>query len=94
MMQKKGTHEITLGFGFLYTITGICFRRVCVQFWSYFHVLYIPRASEAGSPTNRLGSGQRRDTDQGRFSPSIGGLDLDEVYILTDYLKFKNMGQH
>ncbi len=33
-----------------------------------FHSMILWRASEAGSPTNRLGSGQRRDTDQGPFS--------------------------
>ncbi len=41
-------------------------------------VMYIIllRASEMGSPKNHLGSGQRRDTDQGPFSPLTGGLDL------------------
>ncbi len=28
---------------------------------------------------NRLGSGQRRDTDLGPFSPSTGGLDLTKM---------------
>ncbi len=31
----------------------------------------LSRASEVGSPTNHLGSGQRRDTDQGPFSPCL-----------------------
>ncbi len=30
----------------------------------------------AGSPTNHLGSGQRRDTGQGSSGPLTGGLDL------------------
>ncbi len=38
--------------------------------------IILSRASQAGSPTNRLGSGQRRDTDQGPCSPSTGGLKL------------------
>ena len=33
-------------------------------------------ATEVGSLNNRLGSGPRRDTDQGPFSPSTGGLGL------------------
>ncbi len=41
------------------------------------------RASEAGSPTNRLGSGQQRDTDKGLFSLSTGGL------VLTYNLKIR-----
>ena len=36
----------------------------------------LSQASEMGSPTNHLGSGQRRDTDQGPFSPLTGGLAL------------------
>ena len=56
----------------------------------------LSRASEAGSIPNRLGSGQRRDTDQGPFSPSADGLDLTlmgsiqrvEFLIMTDHLKF------
>ena len=36
----------------------------------------VSRASEAGSPTHRLGSAQQRDTDQGPFSLSTGELDL------------------
>ncbi len=38
-------------------------------------------ASEAGSLTNRLGSGQRQDTDQGPFSPSTDGLDLTLMHM-------------
>ncbi len=37
---------------------------------------YNVSAECAGSPTNCLGSGQRRDTDQGPFSLSTDGLDL------------------
>ena len=43
----------------------------------------LSRASEAGSPKNRLGSGLRRDT--GRYL---------SIYILTAYQKLKNTGQH
>ncbi len=40
------------------------------QAWIDNMYMYIlSRTSEAGSPTNRLGSGQRQDTDQGPFSP-------------------------
>ncbi len=64
---------------------------------------------EAGSPKNRLGSRQRRDMDQGPFSPSTSELDLTlsacakhnayvkyphKAYTMTDDLKFKNTGQH
>ncbi len=63
--------------------------------------LILSCASEVGSPTNHLGSGQRRDKDQGPFSPLRGGLDLtptgslqDKVYLMTDYLKCKNTDQH
>ncbi len=45
-------------------------------------------ANEVVSLTNHLGSGQRRDTEQGPFSPLTGGLD--KVYLMTDHLKFKN----
>ncbi len=48
----------------------------------------LSRASETRSLMNRLGSRQRRDTDQ------PGTLYLDKAYIMTDYLKFKNTGQH
>ena len=41
---------------------------------SGFYIL--SRVSEVGSPINHLGSGQRRDTGQGPFSPLTGGLDL------------------
>ncbi len=41
-------------------------------------------ASKVGSPTNHLGSGQRRDMDQGPFNLLTGGLDL------VNYLKLKN----
>ncbi len=67
----------------------------------------LSRASEAGSPTSRLGSGQRLDTDQGPFSPSPDGLGLTLMgslqpaefhngstgfNTLTDHLKIKNTG--
>ena len=39
-------------------------------------IYILSRANEARTPMNRLGSGQRRDTDQGPFSPPTGGLDL------------------
>ena len=38
-------------------------------------------ASEAGSLKNRLGSGLRRDTGQGPFSLSTGGLGLTLVGV-------------
>ncbi len=43
--------------------------------------IILSRASEAGSPTNRLGSGQRLDTGQGPFSPSSVYI----LQILTDH---------
>ncbi len=39
--------------------------------WSCLYIL--SRASEVGSPTNHLGSRQRRDTGQGCSSPLTGG---------------------
>ena len=53
-----------------------------------------PFASEAGSPMNRLGSGQRRDRDQGPVRHKTYIKYLDKVYLMIDYLKFKNTGQH
>ncbi len=57
---------------------------------SFLHKIILSRVSEAGFPKNRLGSGSRRDMDQGPFSPSIGGLGL--THILTDHLKFLKYG--
>ncbi len=55
----------------------------------YDSIYILSSASKVGSPTNHLGSGQQRDTDQGPFSLLTGGL-----YLMTDYLKFKNTDQH
>ncbi len=57
-------------------------ERICIWALSFEIIKFQPliyilsRASEAGSPTNRLGSGQQRDTDQGPFrsSPPVYGL--------------------
>ncbi len=46
-----------------------------------FRPTILSRASEAGSPKNHLGPGQRRDTDQWPFSPS-------SLYRLTNRLIF------
>ena len=48
----------------------------CISWSKYLWVL--SRASEVGSPTNHLGSRQRRDTGQGPLN------------LMTDYLEFKN----
>ncbi len=42
----------------------------------------LSRASEVGSPTNHLGSRQRRDTGQGPFSPLTGGQGLPNDRLL------------
>ena len=63
---------------------------------SYFKYI-LSCASEAGSPTNCLGSGQRRDTDLGLSAcekHKTYAKYLDKVYIMTDYLKLKNTGHH
>ncbi len=55
------------------------YGEVQFSFQTYLHSLIryiLLRASEVGSPMNHLGSGQRRDTGQGPFSPFTGGLDL------------------
>ncbi len=52
----------------------------------------LSRASEVGSPTNHLGSRQRRDTGQGSSSPLTDGLDLTPtVNLMINYQKLINM---
>ena len=50
-------------------------------------VVNIVAASEAGSPTNRLGSDKARG--QGSFGPSTGGPDLIKLDNYLDIKKLK-----
>ncbi len=60
----------------------------------------LSRVSEVGSPTNHLGSRQRRDTGQGSSSLLTGGRNLTPTgeppernmyakYLVKNYQKFK-----
>ena len=63
-----------------YTVYTVLLCYVCHRLG---HSIILSRASEVGSPTNHLGSGQRQDTDQGSFGPLTGGLpkiEKDEPY--------------
>ncbi len=61
------------------TLTEMCVSQSVQRFYLFKAVIdcgwmdILSRAREVGSPTNHLGSRQRRDTDQGSSSPLTGG---------------------
>ncbi len=52
-----------------------------------YSLIILSRASEVGSPTNQLGSGQRQDTGQEFFGPKFFTTALDAFTILLHHYR-------